>query len=103
MRIHTPSVHAEPSPVEVLKQLDRILSSSDFVIPDRGRRFLEFIVHEKLEGRASHLKAFTIAQAVFERGVNFNPQNDPCVRMQQANSAARSNDIILRRARRTRC
>ncbi|WP_245271643.1 hypothetical protein [Rhizobium sp. IBUN] len=61
--------------------MDRILSSPDFILPDRGRRFLQFIVNETLEGRAAYLKAFTIAVSVFGRDTSFDMQNDPCVRM----------------------
>jgi len=61
--------------------LDRILSSPDFVLPDRGRRFLEFVVTETLEGHAAYLKAFTIATCVFGRDQSFDALNDPCVRI----------------------
>ncbi|WP_246733605.1 hypothetical protein [Rhizobium sp. 57MFTsu3.2] len=61
--------------------MDRILSSPDFILPDRGRRFLQFIVNETLEGRAAYLKAFTIATSVFGRDASFDAMNDPCVRM----------------------
>ncbi len=75
------SVYLPASPAEAREQLDRILSSPDFILPDRGRRFLRFIVSETLEGRAAYLKAFTIAVSVFGRDASFDAQNDPCVRM----------------------
>jgi len=81
MRSQSASVHSHPSPAEVREHLDRILSSPDFILPDRGHRFLQFIVNETLEGRAAYLKAFTIATSVFGRDASFDMQNDPCVRM----------------------
>ena len=71
-----------PSEEEVRWQLDRILSSREFRLPDRARRFLEFVVTETLEGRRDYLKAFTIAQSVFGRDTNFDAQQDPCVRIE---------------------
>ncbi len=67
---------------EVQQQLERILSSREFRLPERARKFLEFVVTETLAGRRDHLKAFTIAQAVFGRDANFDAQQDPCVRIE---------------------
>lgn len=71
-----------PSSEDVREQLDRILSSSEFRLPERARRFLEFVIDETLGGRREYLKAFTIAQAVFGRDANFDAQQDPCVRIE---------------------
>ncbi|MBX5222265.1 hypothetical protein HJC04_18350 [Rhizobium sp. NLR8a] len=70
------------SPEEVQRQLERILSSPEFRLPERAGRFLEFVVTETLAGRRDYLKAFTIAQAVFGRDANFDAQQDPCVRIE---------------------
>lgn len=75
------SIHLGPSADEVRAQLERILSSPHFVLPDRGRKFLSFVITETLEGRSNRLKAFALAQDVFGRGAHFDAQNDPCVRM----------------------
>ncbi|MGV4793683.1 hypothetical protein [Rhizobium sp. F40D2] len=66
----------------VRAQLDRILASPEFLAPERGRRFLQYIVEETLEGHADQLKASTIAQAVFGRDASFDAQNDPVVRIE---------------------
>jgi TolB-like protein len=71
-----------PSCEEVEHQLRSILSSPEFRLPERARRFLEFVVTETLSGRRDYLKAFTIAQAVFGRDENFDAQQDPCVRIE---------------------
>lgn len=82
MRNQTVSVlESTPAPDDVREQLRRILSSPDLILPDRGRRFLQFVVTETIEKREGYLKAFTIAQAVFGRGNSFDAQNDPCVRI----------------------
>lgn len=82
MRNQTASLHASaPSSDDARTELARILSSPEFILSDRGRRFLQFIVNETLEGRAAYLKAFTIAQEVFGRDASFDAQNDPCVRI----------------------
>ncbi|MFS8147899.1 hypothetical protein [Rhizobium sp. BR 249] len=70
------------SPEEVRQQLDRILSSPEFRLPERARRFLDFVVTETLAGHRDYLKAFTIAQAVFGRDASFDAQQDPCVRIE---------------------
>ncbi|EPE97482.1 hypothetical protein [Rhizobium grahamii] len=69
-------------PARVRDQLDRILSSAEFQVPDRSRRFLAYIVDEGLAGRLENLKAYAIAQAVFGRDASFDAQNDPVVRIE---------------------
>ena len=63
-------------------QLLRILGSSEFVIPERGRRFLKFVVEETLAGRGDRLKAYTIATQIFGRDESFDAQSDPLVRIE---------------------
>ncbi|MDK4736037.1 hypothetical protein [Rhizobium sp. CNPSo 3490] len=70
------------SPEEVQQQLERILSSPEFRLPERAGRFLEFVVTETLAGHRDYLKAFTIAQTVFGRDASFDAQQDPCVRIE---------------------
>lgn len=67
---------------DVRAELDRILKSTDFEATARERRFLSYVVEETLQGRASHIKAYSIAVQVFGRGENFDPQNDPIVRIE---------------------
>lgn len=75
--VHQPS----PSDDEVRAQLEAILSSIEFIAPDRTRRLFRYIVEETLAGRASYLKAYTIAQVIFGRKASFDAQTDPCVRI----------------------
>jgi TolB-like protein len=63
-------------------QLQRILDSSDFDATARERRFFSYVVEETLSGRASRIKAYSIAVEVFGRDAAFDPQTDPIVRIQ---------------------
>ena len=88
MAQHANSVHegsgaaALPGEDEVRAQLDRIRCSPDFEVPDRAREFLSYIVEETLTGRASRIKAYSIATEVFGRDASFDAQNDPVVRIE---------------------
>ncbi len=76
------SSEPEPKPDDILQQLERVLASDEFHSPERGRKFLRFVVTETLEGRAQFLKAFTIANEIFGRQSSFDAQNDPVVRIE---------------------
>jgi len=67
---------------DVHAELERVLSSSDFAGSDRHRCFLSYIVEETLAGRANRLKAYNIATAAFNRGADFDPQQDSIVRIE---------------------
>jgi TolB-like protein len=73
---------AEQNRAEIIDQLERILRSREFQAPDRGRRFLRYVVEEAVDGRAQQLTAYNIAQAVFGRGADFDAQSDPVVRIE---------------------
>ena len=71
-----------PTPEAVRAELERLLASPAFTASDRLRSFLRFVVDEALAGRASRIKAFTVAVEVFGRGDGFDPQTDPVVRLE---------------------
>jgi TolB-like protein len=58
------------------------MARTEFDASARNRRFLAYVVGETLQGRASRIKAYTIALAVFERGEEFDPLTDPIVRIE---------------------
>ncbi len=62
--------------------LMRVLDSPDFVVPDRARRFLSYVVEEALCGRADRIKAFSIATHVLGRDSSFDGSTDPVVRIE---------------------
>lgn len=70
-----------PRTDDVIAQLERILTSESFNLPDRAKRFLRYVVTETLEGRSHYLKAYTIGTTVFGRR-NFDAQSDPAVRIE---------------------
>ena len=60
----------------------RVLDSPEFVVPDRARRFLSYVVEEALCGRADRIKAFSIATHVLGRDSSFDGSTDPVVRIE---------------------
>ena len=70
------------SKTAIRNELQRILSSPDFLTTDRLRRFLRFVVEETLSGHSGNIKGFTIATKVFGRKENFDPYHDPIVRIE---------------------
>ena len=72
----------KPMPETIRGQLERIFRSAEFKASDKQRQFLSFVVDETLEDRASQLKGYTIAVAVYGRAETFDPQLDPIVRVE---------------------
>ncbi len=62
--------------------LSRVLDSPEFVVPERARRFLSYVVEEALCGRADRIKAFSIATDVLGRDSSFDGSTDPVVRIE---------------------
>lgn len=69
------------SPAEVKAQMERILADALFTKSQRLGSFLRFAVQETLAGRDGGLKEYSIATQVLDRGTDFNPQEDPIVRI----------------------
>jgi len=72
----------EPGAEAVHSELDRILASDDFDATRRSREFLRFVVEEGLAGRGEALSQSQIATQVFGRREDFDPLQDPIVRIQ---------------------
>ena len=64
-----------------VEALNRILSSGHFRASERNKQFLKFVVEETVAGRASRIKAFTVAVDVFGRDSSFDASVDPIVRI----------------------
>ncbi len=71
-----------PSAEVIQSQLERILGSAHFRYSLRLSRFLSFVVATTLAGKADCIKAYTIATQALGRGTDFDPQNDPIVRVE---------------------
>ncbi len=67
---------------DIRSQLARILGSEAFDASGRNRNFLRYVVEETVAGRAAYIKGYTVAQSVFGRGADFDPQLDPVVRIE---------------------
>ena len=72
----------KPTAEETRNQVQKILNSTTFSRADRLKRFLDYIVEESLADRADRIKGYSIAIEVFDRAPDFDPQNDPIVRVE---------------------
>lgn len=70
------------APDRVQAQVERIVSDSEFAGSRRLSQFLKFVVEESLAGCADRLSGRVIGQKVFERGADFDPQEDSIVRVE---------------------
>jgi hypothetical protein len=70
------------SAFEIREELRRVLQSHRFINAPKKRRFLEFVTEQALLGSGEKLNEFLIGAEVYDRGPDFNPQNDPIVRVQ---------------------
>lgn len=66
---------------EILNALDKILKHSSFASSHQLSSFLRYVVEQKLDGNEDKLKAYTIAVDALDRSDDFDPQNDPIVRV----------------------
>ena len=67
---------------EIRATLARVLASSGFVAAPNLAAFLRYVVEETLAGRGDRLKAYTIAVEALDRADNFDPNDNPLVRVQ---------------------
>ena len=63
-------------------ELRRVLGSKYFANSPKKTRLLEFVSEQTLQGNGEKLNEYLIGVEVYERGVDFNPQKDPIVRVQ---------------------
>jgi hypothetical protein len=70
------------STFEKRDELRRILQSKYFARGEKKTRFLEFVTEQTLLGNAEKLNEYLIGVEIYGRGVDFNPQEDPIVRVQ---------------------
>jgi hypothetical protein len=67
---------------EKKEELRRILKSRHFANAPKKSRFLEFVCEQTLLGNGEKLNEYLIGVEVYSRGSDFNPQEDPIVRVQ---------------------
>ena len=81
---HTPSLQDQAA---IRAELERILVSERFINARKLSRLLRYVVEEALAGRRDRIKAFSIAQDVFDRDANFDQQRDPIVRVEASRAS----------------
>ena len=67
---------------EIRAALDRIAASEAFRACPQLVAFLRYVVEATLRGGQDRIKGYTIAVEAFGRGDDFNPQDDPIVRVE---------------------
>jgi len=67
---------------EKRRELKRILESRHFAKAKKKARFLEFVCEQTFQGAGDKLNEYLIGVEVYERGPDFNAQEDPIVRVQ---------------------
>lgn len=71
-----------PTAGEIRAALDRIAVSEAFRACPQLVAFLRYVVEATLRGGQDRIKGYTIAVEAFGRGDDFNPQDDPIVRVE---------------------
>lgn len=72
----------KPTPEQIREEMENILNDRLFRSAGRASTFLQYIVNEKLAGKETRLKEYTIGIDVFQKGDDFLPQTDPTVRIE---------------------
>jgi Tol biopolymer transport system component len=80
---------AEMSPTAVAEQLERVLKSDVFRAAGRSSKLLRFLVEETINGRADHLKDYTLGAEALGRGDSFDPRTDPIARVEASRLRSR--------------
>jgi len=80
------SVHTSAAPhvslFEKRDELRKVLDSKYFAHSPKKTGFLEFVSEQAFVGNGDKLNEYLIGVEVYDRGVDFNPQKDPIVRVQ---------------------
>lgn len=71
-----------PTPEDVQKQLSKIIHSKAFRHALALQRLLQYLISKALEDPFADIKEYTVGMEVFERGPDYDPQNDTIVRVQ---------------------
>jgi len=80
------SVHTSVAPsislFEKREELRRVLESKYFANSPKKTRFLEFVSEQAFLGNGEKLNEYLLGVEVYDRGVDFDAQKDPIVRVQ---------------------
>lgn len=81
-QLHDDTGASAPTAAVVRKQLEGILRARGFKASDRIRRLLDHLVAKTLDGQQRELTQRHLAEAVFGRGNDFDPERDSIVRVE---------------------
>lgn len=70
-----------PDSTDVQHALSLILKQPYFTAAPKSSAFLRYVVAETLNGNGHRLKAYTIAVEALGKSYDFDPQNDPAIRV----------------------
>ena len=71
----------DPPDAAIRAELERILASDVFSRSQQLRRFLSFIVEQRLAGQGHALKESVLAHELYGKGTDFDGGTDPVVRV----------------------
>src|SRR5437868_408084 len=77
-------------------QLARVLESPPFINSAQVCRFLRYLVERTLEGDTGAVKENLLGDAVFDRGMRFDPRTDPVVRVEARRLRAKLEEYYTR-------
>ena len=66
---------------EIKAQLERILANPEIVAKAKLRRFLTYVIDQKLDGNTTRINQYTIAIEALDYGNDFDPMTNPTVRI----------------------
>ena len=84
-----------PDEAEVRAELSKIQQSDPFVRSQRIRRLLEFLVDSVLAGNGQQLKESLIGVEVFDRPPDYDPKQDPVVRVEMRRLRSKLSEYYL--------
>ena len=65
----------------IIEELDRICASREFRSKPVMKKLLTYLVTEYIEGRSDQIKGYSVGVDVFKRGIDFDPDKNPIVRI----------------------
>lgn len=65
----------------IINALNAILQYPKFQISPKSSSFLQYVVHQTLDGNAERIKAYTIAVDALGKPPGYDPSNNPSVRV----------------------
>lgn len=78
---NTPDTMPEPEYDRIIAALSHILSTDKFSAAPQMSAFLRYVVEQTASGNKKRIKAYTVAVDALGKSDDFDPQNDPVVRV----------------------